>query len=85
MEKLKDIIVYSLAVFGIVSLFINASVPTQTSTVKIDSYQFRQLKEGLEDIQIKLNDVNISAVGGKDAAYLISSGDGVWLLNVKNN
>ena len=90
MKNIKDITVSIFAIIGLVTVLTSFTPNlTQTNIVKLDSRQFEELNDAIEDgfkkVTNKLNDVNISTIANYDAAYMISEGSGKWLINVKTH
>ncbi len=90
MKNIKDITISIFAIIGFVTVLTSFTPNlTQTNIVKLDSRQFEELNDAIEDgfreVTNKLNDVNISSIGRNDATYMISEGNGKWLINVKTH
>lgn len=90
MKNIKDITISIFAIIGFVTVLAGFTPNlTQTNIVKLDSRQFEELNDAIEDgfreVTNKLGDVNIGAIGNNDTKYMISEGDGKWLINVKTH
>ena len=90
MKNIKDITISIFAIIGFVTVLAGFTPNlTQTNIVKLDYKQFEALNDAIEDgfreVTNKLEDVNIGSIGNYGAKYMISEGDGKWLINVKTH
>jgi hypothetical protein len=90
MKHIKDITISIFAIIGFVTVLTSFTPHlTQTNIVKLDTKQFEKLNDAIEDgfrkVTNELGNVNIGAIGGNDAKYMTSEGNGKWLINVKTH